>query len=371
MKIVCEKDKLLKGINSVVKGIPSKTTMPILEGILIQTNDNYIKLTTYDKEIGIEYFLNCVVEDNGSTVVNAMVFSELIRKLPNTEIEITLNSNDLLVIECEGSIFKLATMNPSGFPDLPHIDANFSISIEQKALKNMIKKTIFAVSSDENRPIFTGCLFDIRDNKLNVVAVDGFRMAWRCMQLPKSSVDFVAIIPSRTLNEVNKILQDSFEPVRIGVSGNQALFEMPDCKLVTGLLDGEFLKYNSAIPNSFESRIRVNKGNLLDCFERASLIASSTTEKERKYPVKMSIDIGKLTISCANQTGDAKEEIFLSTEGRNLDIGFNPKYMIDALKAIDDNEIIMEFGTSISPAIIRSPDDDGDYIYMILPIRLV
>lgn len=371
MKIICEKDKLLKGINSVVKGVASKTTMPILEGILIQTNDNSIKLTTYDKEIGIEYFMDCEIVENGSTVVNAMVFSELIRRLPNTDIKITLNDNDLLVIECEGSIFKLATMNPLEFPDLPQIDIDYSISVEQKALRNMIKKTIFAVSSDENRPIFTGCLFDINDNKLNIVAVDGFRMAWKCMHLPQASADFLAIIPSRTLNEVNKILQDSFDPVRIGVADNQAVFEMPDCKLVTRLLDGEFLKYNSAIPNGFETKICVNKNSLLDCFERASLIASSTTEKERKYPVKMSIDIGKLTISCTNQTGDAKEEIFLSTEGKNLDIGFNPKYMIDALKAIDDEEIVMEFGTTISPAIIRSIDDDGDFIYMILPIRLV
>ena len=157
MKIACEKEKLLKGINSVVKGVSSKTTMPILEGILIQTNDNSLKLTTYDLEIGIEYITECNVIEQGATVVNATMFSEIIRRLPNTDISITLNEKNLLVIECEGSLYKLATMNPEEFPELPKINIDNSIEIEQNALKNMIRKTIFAVSAEENRPIFTGC----------------------------------------------------------------------------------------------------------------------------------------------------------------------------------------------------------------------
>ena len=370
MKIVCEKEKLLKGINSVVKGVSSKTTMPILEGILIQTNDNNLKLTTYDLEIGIEYIMNCTVEEQGSCVVNAIMFSEIIRRLPNTDIEITLNDKNLLVIECEGSLYKLATMNPNEFPELPKIDVDNSISIEQNTLKNMIRKTIFAVSNEENRPIFTGCLFEIQDNKLNVVAVDGFRLAWKSIFLNEKTQNFSAVIPGKTLNEVNKILEDSFDTIKIGVSKNQALFEMANCKIVTRLLDGEFLNYRNAIPTTHETRIRVNRNNLQDCFERISLISSSSVEKEKKYPVKLFIDIGKLTISCTNQMGDAKEEIFLSTEGKNLEIGFNPKYFLDALKSIDDEEIFVDFGTNISPSIIRSVEEDGDYIYMILPIRL-
>ena len=370
MKIVCEKEKLLKGINSVVKGVSSKTTMPILEGILIQTNDKFLKLTTYDLEIGIEYIMECTIKEEGATVVNAIMFSEIIRRLPNTDIEITLNENNLLVIECEGSLYKLATMKPEEFPELPQIDIDNSISIEQNSLKNMIRKTIFAVSTEENRPIFTGCLFEIKDNKLNVVAVDGFRLAWKSMFLNEKVQDFSAVIPGKTLNEVNKILQDSYDSVKIGVSKNQALFEMPECKIVTRLLDGEFLNYRNAIPNNFETRIRVNKNSLQDCFERISLISSSSIEKEKKYPVKLNIDIGKLTISCTNQIGDAKEEVYLSTEGKNLEIGFNPKYFLDALKSIDEEEIFVDFGTTISPAIVRSVEEDGDYIYMILPIRL-
>ena len=195
MKIICEKEKLLKGINSVINGVASKTTMPVLEGILIQTNDKEVKLTTYDLEIGIEYIIECDVAEQGNTVVNAIMFSEIIRKLPDTDITITVNDNNLLVIECEGSLYKLATMNPDEFPELPRISVDNSIEIEQNLLKNMIRKTIFAVSNEENRPIFTGCLFEVKDNKLNVVAVDGYRLAIKSNLLNSKSNDFSVVLP--------------------------------------------------------------------------------------------------------------------------------------------------------------------------------
>ena len=369
MKFICEREKLLKAINSVVKGVASKTTMPILEGILIQTNDNEIKLTTYDLEIGIEYIIESTIEEQGSTVVNAIMFSEIIRKLPDTEISITLNENNLLVIECEGSLYKLATMNPEEFPELPKINIENSVELDQKMLKSMVRKTIFAVSMEENRPVFTGCLFEIVKNKINVVAVDGFRLAWSSSFLEKQSNDFKAVIPGKTLNEVNKIVTDSFEPIKIGVSKNQALFQMENCKIVTRLLDGEFLNYSSVIPKNWETRIRANRRDLQECFERISLISASIAEKEKKYPVKTKIEVGKITISCTNQTGDAKEELYLETQGKELEAGFNPKYFLDALKVIEDEEIFIDFGTSVSPSVIR-PIENEDYTYMILPIRM-
>ncbi len=369
MKIVCYKDKILKAINSVVKGVASKTTMPILEGILIQTNDNEIKLTTYDLEIGIEYIMECEVKEQGSTVVNAIMFSEIIRKLPDTEIYISVNDKNLLEIECEGSLYKLATMNPDEFPELPKIEIENSIEVDQNVLKNMIRKTIFAVSSEESRPIFTGCLFEIENNKLSLVAVDGFRLALRSIYLNKQTNNFSAVIPGKTLNEVNKIISDSFEPIKIGVAKNQALFEMDNCKVVTRILDGEFLNYKNVIPSNWETRVKAEKSSLQNSFERVSLISSSSVEKEKKYPVKVQVDIGKVVISCTNQTGDAKEELYVATEGKNLEAGFNPKYFLDSLKAIDDEEVYVEFGTSISPCLIKSVENN-DYTYMILPIRL-
>ena len=370
MKLICEKDNILKALNSVTKAVATKTTMPILEGILIQTNDNEVKFTTNDLEIGIEYIINCEVKEQGSTVVNAIMFSEIIRRLPDSEIKITLDDKDLLVIECEGSLYKLATMKPEEFPELPQINIENSIEMEQNALKDMIRKTIFAVSTEENRPIFTGCLFEIKNNKLNVVAVDGFRLAWKSKFLQNKINDFTAVIPGRTLNEINKIIIDSYDTIKMGVAKNQALFEMENCKIVTRLLDGEFLNYSSVIPENWETRIRVDKNAIQNCFERISLISSSSIEKEKKYPVKINIDIGKVTISCTNQTGDAKEEMYVTTEGKNLEAGFNPKYFLDALRAIDDQEVFIDFGTSISPCIIRPVEEGGDYIYMVLPIRL-
>ena len=371
MKIIFDKEKMLKALNSVTKATPVRTTMPILEGILIQTNDSSIKLTCYDQELGIEYIIDdCHVDEQGAIVVNAVMFSEIIRRLPNTEIEVELNEKNLLEIRCEGSLYKLATMNPDEFPELPEINVENSISIEQSALKNMIRKTIFAVRTEEDRPIFTGSLFEVKDNKLNVVAVDGFRLAWKIKDLGNTTSDFSAVIPGRTLTELNKIIEDNFDPIKIGVSKNQALFEIDNCKVVTRLLSGEFLNYSSVIPEKWDTRIRVDRSSLADCFERISLISSSSIEKEKKYPVKVNIEVGKITISCTNQTGDAKEELFIETEGKDLEAGFNPKYFLDVLKNVEDDEVFINFGTSISPAIIESTEEDGDYKYMILPIRL-
>ncbi len=368
MKFVCEKEKILKGINSVINGVANKTTKPILEGILIQTNDHELKLTSYDLEIGIEYILEANVTEQGNTVVNAVMFSEIIRKLPNAEIQIRINENNLLEIECEGSLYKLATMDPEEFPELPRINIDNSIKLEQSTLKNMIRKTIFAVSTEENRPIFTGSLFEVMDGKLNVVAVDGYRLAIKNKEVEESN-QFSCVIPGKTLNEVNKIISDSFDVITVGIEKNQALFEMENCKIVTRLLDGEFLKYSNTIPQTWETRIKVNKSNIQNCFERILLISASSIEKEKKYPVKVNIEVGKVTISCSNQTGDAKEEILVDTEGKDLEIGFNPRFFLDALKAIDDEEVYIEFGTNRSPCIIR-PIDEGDYVYMILPIKM-
>ena len=263
MKIICEKEKLIKAINAVVRGVPTRTTMPILEGIYIQTNNNELKLTTYDLELGIEYVIEAEIEEEGNTVVNATMFSEIIRRLPNSEIKLTVNENNLLVIECEGSLYKLSTMNAEEFPELPKIEVENSLETEQIVLRNMIKKTIFAVSNEENRPIFTGCLFETKNNKLNIVAIDGFRMGWVSKTLLKDTENFKAVIPGKTLNEVNKILNDSFDYIRIGISKNQGIFEMENCKIVTRLLDGEFLNYESVVPANWETRILKKRKNIL------------------------------------------------------------------------------------------------------------
>lgn len=369
MKFICEKENLLLGLNAVSRTSVGRTTTPILEGILLTLKNNQLIMTTNDLEIGMEYIIdNCDSIEEGSTVVDCKMFGEIIRKLPNSSITISINDKNLLVIECEGSIYKLSTMNAEEFPVLPNVNIEKSIHISQRMLKDMIKKTIFAVSSEENRPIFTGCLFEIKNNNLCVVAVDGFRLALRKIMMTYEG-DFSAIIPGKYLNEIIKNLQDNDEVIDIGIAKNQALFELKNCKIVTRLLEGEFLNYKNVIPEEKETRIKISKSALQGAVERASIFSITASEKEKKYPIKMFVSLGSVIISCTSQVGDAKEEVLVETEGKELEIGFNPKYLLDALKVIEDEEIYMDFGTNISPCVIR-PIADEKYTYMVLPVRL-
>lgn len=370
MKFICEKEKLMIGLNTVSRSSVSRTTTPILEGILINVTKDNIILTTNDSEIGMECKIDFVeAQETGKTVVDCKMFCDIIRKLPNGEITIFVNEKNLLVIECEGSIYKLSILNASEFPTLPTINVEKSVSISSKILKELIKKTIFAISMEENRPVFTGSLFEVKDGILNVVSVDGFRLALRKAIVMEASEDFSAIIPGKYLNEIVKNLLETDDLVKIGTAKNQALFELPNCKVVTRLLEGEFLNYNNVIPKEKETRIKVNKNNLQSAIERASIFSITAAEKEKKYPIKMYITLGSLIISCTSQIGDAKEEVIVETSGKELEIGFNPKYMLDALKVIDDEEVYLDFGSNISPCIIRSVVDDT-YTYMVLPVRL-
>lgn len=370
MKFICEKEKFMIGLNSVSRTSVSRTTDPIYEGILMTVKENELILTTNDSEIGME----CKVEDlvsheNGKAVVDCRMFIDIVRKLPNGDISVYLNENNLLVIECEGSIYKLSTLNANNFPTLPTINVEKSITIESKMLKESIKKTIFAISTEENRPVFTGSLFEVKENRLNVVAVDGFRLALRKALVENATEGFSAIVPGKYLNEISKNLTETDEKLTIGISKNQALFELPNCKIVTRLLDGEFLNYNNVVPKDKDTRIKVNKNNLQNAIERASIFSITSAEKEKKYPIKMYVTLGSLIISCTSQMGDAKEEVLVETTGKELEIGFNPKYMLDALKAIDEEEVYLDFGSNISPCVIRSTVDDK-YTYMVLPVRL-
>lgn len=370
MKFICEKENLLLGLNAVSRTSVGRTTTPILEGILLTLKKNELIMTTNDLEIGMEYVVNnCTVIEEGSAVVECKMFGEIIRRLPNDAITIYINDKNLLVIECEGSVYKLSTMNASEFPTLPTVNIEKNIYISQRTLKDMIKKTIFAVSSEENRPIFTGCLFEIKNNKMFVVAVDGFRLALRKIPMTREGENFSAIVPGKYLNEIIKNLQDNDENIEIGIAKNQALFELKNCKIVTRLLEGEFLNYENVIPAEKDTRIKVNKAALQSAVERASIFYVSAAEKEKKYPIKMFISLGSVIISCTSQIGDAKEEVLVETEGKELEIGFNPKYLLDALKVIEDDEIYMDFGTHLSPCVIR-PVVEDKYTYMVLPMRM-
>jgi DNA polymerase III subunit beta len=369
MKINCETSQLINGLNVVFKTAASKTTMPILDGVLIEAYNNQIKLTTSDLEMGCTHTMNCNVQEEGSTVVDIRMLNEIMRKLEAEQI--TLESNDnLFVIKSINGIFKLSVMNPLEYPKLPIFTINSSIEIKQKFFKDMIRKILFAVSTDENRPIYTGALLKVEDNILTLVALDGFRLALKKYLNDKEINNFKAIIPGRVLSEILKILIDNDEEViKIGTNRNQALFEVGNSVIISRIIDGDFLNYNSIIPSDRQSRIRVKTKKLLDTFERVALFAKESSDKDKKSPVKMNISLDGLTLSCISQTGDAKESIAAVLEGKDLEIGFNPRYFIETLKVIEDPEIYIDFTSSIAPAVIY-PIQGNDYLYIVLPVKL-
>lgn len=366
MKIICSKENLLDGINIVQKAVSTKTTLPILEGILIEAVDK-IKMTGNDLEIGIECYVDADVKSEGSIVLNSKMFGDIVRRLPDSEVLIEVKDNNSVVIECENSLFEIRGIPAEGFPALPSIEKAEGIKISKKVLKDMIKQTIFAVSVDENRPILTGSLFEYKAGKLTIVSIDGYRLAMRCYG-SESELGGAArslVIPGKTLNEISKIIQPLDEDICIYAAGNQILFDIGNCIMTSRLLEGEYLNYMGIIPNEHETKITVNTKDLLACFERASLVI---TNEERKYPVKLDISDDMIVITANTEAGNGREEIRVEMEGKKLDISFNHKYFIEALRAIENEMVNILFTTNIGPCTIK-PLQENDFAYLILPIR--
>ncbi|NLK87823.1 MAG: DNA polymerase III subunit beta [Clostridiaceae bacterium] len=366
MKIICSKENLLDGINIVQKAVSTKTTLPILEGILIEA-DERIKMTGNDLEIGIECYVDADIKRPGSIVLNSKMFGDIVRRLPDSEVLIEVKENDSVIIECENSLFEIKGISSEGFPSLPSIEKEEGIRISKKILKDMIKQTIFAVSIDENRPILTGSLFEYKSGKLTIVSIDGYRLAMRCFfsENTAEGIDRSLVIPGKTLNEIAKIIQPVDEDIYIYAAGNQILFDMGNCIMTSRLLEGEYLNYMGIIPSEHETKITVNTKDLLACFERASLVI---TNEERRYPVKLDISDDLVIITANTEAGNVREEIRAEMEGKKLDISFNHRYFIEALRVIDNEMVDIFFTTNIGPCTIK-PMQGNDFAYLILPIR--
>lgn len=364
MKVICSKQNLMEGINIVQKAVSTKTTLPILEGILLEAGETF-KLTGNDLEIGIECLVEADIKGQGSIVLSSRMFGDIVRRLPDSEVLIEVKENSVVNIECEKSLFEIKGLSAAGFPALPVIEKEDGLKISQKLIKEMIKQTIFAVSLDENRPILTGSLVEYKSGSLSLVSIDGFRVALRKSEIEGSSPDKNVVVPGKTLNEISKILQSVDEEVAIYTASNQILFDMGNCKVVSRLLEGEYLNYRGTIPQDFETRIKINTKDLLAGFERASLIITS---EERRFPVKLNISDETMVITSNTDIGAAREEIRLEIEGNKIDIAFNPRYFIDALRVIDDESIYIDFTSNIGPSTIRPIQGDG-FAYLILPIR--
>jgi len=364
MKIICSKESLSESVNIVQKAVSTRTTLPILEGILLEANDR-LKMTAYDLEIGIECYVDADIREKGSIVLNSKMFGEIVRSLPDAEVLIEVKENRTVIIECETSYFEIKGIDPEGFPALPKMEKENGIKISQKLLKDMIKQTIFAVSTDENRPILTGALFEYKDGNLSIVAIDGYRLALRKTSVDIDVSDVSFVIPGKTLNEISKIIQPVDDDLYIYAANNQILFDMGNCIMVSRLLEGEYLNYRSIIPKEHETSVKINTKNLLSCFERVSLIITSD---ERRYPVNLNIKDDLLVITTNTTVGNAREELKVEMEGKELDIAFNPRYFIEALRVIDNEAISIEFTTPVGPCTIK-PLQGDEFVYLILPIR--
>jgi len=365
MIFICEKQKLQEGILITQKAITGKSTMPVLEGIYIHADKKEVTLIGSDMDVSIETKVEANVIEEGTVVIDSKIFGEIIRKLPNSEVRIERIENDTLQISCEKSVFNVVYMNSDEFPSLPQIDEEKQIQIPQNILKNMIKSTSFAVAQDETRPILQGILFEMKNRKLNLVALDGYRLAIKTEYLD-SDFDVEVVIPGKTLNEVSKILDDVESIVNITFSNNHILFNLNKTRIISRLLDGKFVNYNSLLPQEHKLLVEVNKQDLQNGIERASLMAKDGNSNL----IKLEVQQDNLIITSNSQLGKVREEVGIIMQGDGIQIAFNSRYLLDVLKNMEEDVVVLEMTSSVTPCIIKAKETES-YRYLVLPVRLI
>ena len=361
MKIICTKSNLAKGVGIVSKAVPSKTTMPILECILIDATASMIKLTANDMELGIETIIEGDIVQPGMIALDAKIFSEIVRKLPDSEIVITTDDNDQTLITCEKAKFQIAGKSGSDFAYLPYIEKNESILVSQYTLKEVIRQTIFSIADTESNKLMTGELFEVEDHILKVVSLDGHRISIRKIELKASYDHKKVVVPGKTLMEISKILSgDAESEVQIYFAENHIVFEFDQTVVVSRLIEGEYFRIEQMLSSDYETKVHINKKELLSCIDRATLLV----KEGDKRPIIIQIGDDTMELKIQSQLGSMDEEIFITKEGKDLLIGFNPKFLIDALRVIDDEEVTLY---SKAPCFIK--DEKETYVYLILPVN--
>ena len=364
MKIICNKSNLVKGVSIVSKAVPSKTTMPILECILIDATTDIIRLTANDMELGIQTEIDGQIVDRGMIAIDARIFSEIVRKLPDSEVVIETKENLQTVITCEKAKFDIAGKPGDEFSYLPVIEKEDSIRISQFTLKEIIRQTIFSISDSESNKLMTGELFEIKDNRLRVISLDGHRISIRRIDLKDDVADKKLVVPGKTLIEISKILSGEADSmVEISYTNNHIVFEFDHTIVVSRLIEGEYFRIDQMLSNDYETKVRINKKELLSCIDRATLLVKEGDKK----PIIINIGDELMELKIKSQIGSMNEEIMITKEGKDLLIGFNPKFLIDALRVIDDEEVTLYLMNAKAPCFIR--DDDESYIYLILPVN--
>lgn len=374
MKINCSKEELVEIINTVQKSISAKSSLPILECIKIDASaDGTVVFTGNNLELCIEYTANLDVEEGGTIALTSKMFGEIVRKMPAGIMSITVNEeNNITKIKSGISEFNIQGVLAGEFPEPPQMEKKFGFTIPAQNLKNIIKKTISFVSVVEGkRPTLTGALFEINENNLCVVASDGHRLAVVNEKIDDNDSKNRIIIPGATLRELLKLLKDDETPVFVTVSERYVMFDFGDFKVFTRIIEGDFLKYESIISVKNSINLVVNTAEFRDSLERALLLINEdAATPDKRVPVRLNIGFNKIEISCMTGKGKVNDVVNVSMEGESLMIGFNCRFLLDALAACEEESVRIEFSTPISGCFIRSLDAENDYLFMILPVRL-
>ncbi|MCI8870708.1 MAG: DNA polymerase III subunit beta [Lawsonibacter sp.] len=365
MKFSCEKALLLSAVSTASRAVAVKSSIPALEGILIEAG-NELRLTGYNLETGIRARVPAEIREKGSLVLSARLFGEIIRKMPD-DVVVFSSENYTVNIKCGLSEFNILGTDPEEFPELPAVDQVNGLTMGQSVLRSMISQTLFAVSDNESRPVHTGSLFEVSGEELTVVSVDGYRLALRREKVAHTQgvLPFSFVAPGSALSEVEKICSGE-EEVSISQGARHILFQTRDIVLVCRRLEGEFLAYQNAIPRNSPIRVEGDARALLQSIERVSLIISD----KLKSPLRCVFGDGMLSITTKTAIGDAADQCPITGDGQGLEIGFNNKYLMDALKAAPADRLRLEFASGVAPCVILPAGGEENFIYMVLPVRL-
>lgn len=365
MKINCSKTDLLNGVNIVSKAVPSSTTMSILECILIDASNNRIELIGNDTELGIRTFINGDIVEKGIIAIEAKMLNDVVRKLPDNEVSIDIDDNYMANIKCGKSKFSIPCKSGEDFTFPPEVEKNDSVSISQLTLRDLIRQTTFSIGNGDNNKVMSGVHLLINDDNLKFTSLDGHRISIRKVQLKSIYEDKEAIIPGKTLNEISKILNGGADDnVNIFITSNHIVFELENTTIISRLIEGTYFNVNKMMSSDYETKITINKKSLYDCIDRSMLFSKEGNKK----PIVVSVNDNNLKLIVNSPLGSMDEDIEITQQGKDINIGFNPKFLIDALKVIDEETIDIYFVNAKSPCYIK--DENESYIYLILPVNL-
>ena len=365
MKFSCEKALLQAAVNTASRAVAAKSSIPALEGVLLQAKD-ILTVSGYNMQTGIRRSLEAEITEEGSLVLSARLFGDIIRRLPDDVVVFSADENWNVNLTCGDASYHILALSAEDYPELPEVEDQYSLRIPQNTLRSMIAETSFAVSTDEVRPIHTGSLFEIGDGSLTMVSVDGFRLALRREPLEQVSGAFRFVAPGQALNEVEKICEDIDDTASITLGSRHLLFEVGPTQLICRRLEGEFLDYKAAIPRANPITVVAETKTMMNSIDRVSVVISD----KQKSPIRCLFDENKVFMSAKTGSGEAKDVCPVEGDGGKLEIGFNNRYLMEALKYAPAEQVRIELNTGISPCIITPVEGEEHFLYMVLPVRL-